>query len=363
LSAFETAVAKRCGATYAVAVSNATAGLHLACLGLGLGPGKRLWTSPNTFVASATCGLLCGATVSFVDIDPITYNISIRALKAKLEDAQQNNTLPDIVIPVHFAGQPCDMAALATLAKQYGFKVLEDAAHALGANYQGKPIGCGQWSDATVFSFHPIKIITTGEGGMILTNNPELAHQLRLLRSHGITRSPETFSDNTIAIDPWVYQQQILGLNYRLCDIQAALGLSQLQHLDSFIQRRQHLAQRYDTLLADCPLVDRPWQQPDRQSAWHLYVIQLDVEQLPTGVSRRSVYQAMHNKGIGLQVHYIPVHTQPLFANIGHQAQDYPTTMAYYEKTLTLPLFPGMTDNDQDRVIEALKQSLRPRII
>jgi UDP-4-amino-4,6-dideoxy-N-acetyl-beta-L-altrosamine transaminase len=364
LVAFEKAVADRCGATHAVAVSNATAGLHLACLALGLGPGKRVWTSPNTFVASASCGLLCGATVSFVDIDPLTYNLSVTALANKLQAAQRTGTLPDVVVPVHFAGQPCDMAGIGVLAKQYGFKVLEDAAHAIGATDQGQPVGSGQWSDATVFSFHPVKIITTGEGGMVLTNNPHVAAQLRLLRSHGITRVAQDFTpDSAISDDPWVYQQQALGFNYRLSDLQAALGLSQLQHLDGFIQRRQQLAQRYDALLASCPTIIRPWQRPDGQSAWHLYVIQLALERLPAGVTRRSVYEALQAQGIGLQVHYIPVHTQPVFTALGHQPTDYPVAMAYYNQALTLPLFPSMTDEDQDRVVEALRHSLLPRVI
>ncbi|MFM6205937.1 UDP-4-amino-4,6-dideoxy-N-acetyl-beta-L-altrosamine transaminase, partial [Planktothrix sp.] len=274
---FEKSVAEYCGAKYAVAVSSATAGLHIACLAAGLSPGDVLWTSPNTFVASANCGLYCGAGIDFVDIDPHTYNLSVEMLEQKLALAEQEGKLPKVLVPVHLAGQSCQMDRISVLSRQYGFTVLEDASHAIGAKYQGKPVGCCNYSDMVVFSFHPVKIITTGEGGMVLTNREDLYEKLIRLRTHGITRNPELIQGESHGL--WYYQQLELGFNYRITDIQAALGISQMQRLDEFVSRRRRLAERYNNLLQDLPLV-LPWQHPDTESSWHLYIIRLQLERI-----------------------------------------------------------------------------------
>ncbi len=347
---FEQAVAAYCGARHAVAVNSATSALHLACLALGLGPRDGLWTSPNTFVASANCGLYCGAKVDFVDIDPRTYNLCPNALAHKLEQAERAGRLPKVVVPVHFAGQPCDMPAIHALAQRYGFKILEDASHAIGGRYRGEPIGNGRYSDITVFSFHPVKIITTGEGGMALTNNPELAGRMTRLRTHGITRAPAEMTHEPDG--PWYYQQIALGFNYRMTDLQAALGYSQFQRLDEFVARRHQLADHYDRLLADLPVVT-PWQNPDAWSAFHLYVIRLD--EARAGRSRRAVFEALRQRGIGVNVHYIPVHTQPYYQALGFTEGDYPEAERYYREAISLPLYPGLTDRVQQVVVEALQ--------
>ncbi|WP_069473698.1 UDP-4-amino-4,6-dideoxy-N-acetyl-beta-L-altrosamine transaminase [Candidatus Marithrix sp. Canyon 246] len=341
IARFEQAVANYCGSQYAVAVCNATAALHLACRAIGLGVGDRLWTSPNTFVASANCGLYCGAEVDFVDIDPQTYNISIDALRAKLEQAEKVGKLPKVLIPVHFAGQSCEMATIAELAKQYGFYVIEDASHAIGGEYKGKKIGNCSYSDMTVFSFHPVKIITTGEGGMVVTNNPELFEKVSLLRTHGITRTPSQGA--------WYYQQVELGYNYRITDIQAALGLSQMQRLDSFINQRHELVQTYNDSLKDLPL-QLPWQHPDSYSAWHLYVIRLN--------KRSQVFDSLREAGIGVNVHYIPVHTQPYYQEMGFKIGDFPEAEKYYDQVISLPIYPLLTETEQQKVITFLKKAL-----
>lgn len=350
---FEQAVADYCGAAQAVAVNSATSALHLACLALGLGPGDWLWTSPNTFVASANCALYCGARVDFVDIDPRTYNLSVAALRDKLEQAERAGRLPKIVVPVHFAGQSCAMREIGALATRYGFRVIEDASHAIGGRYQGEPVGNGRYSDITVFSFHPVKIITTGEGGMALTNNPELAETLRRLRTHGITRDPATMTHTPDG--PWYYQQIELGFNYRLTDIQAALGYSQLQRLEEFVARRHALADRYDALLADLPVIT-PWRDPEAWSAFHLYVIRLDEQR--AGQSRRAVFEALRQRGIGVNVHYIPVHTQPYYRAMGFAEGDYPEAERYYREAISLPLYPGLTEAEQNFVVERLRALL-----
>ena len=345
---FEQAAAARCGGTHAVAVFNGTVALHLACRALGLGPGDTLWTSPNTFVASANCALYCGASVDFVDIDPKTYNLSIEFLKAKLLQAERIGKLPKIVVPVHFAGQSCDMRAIGVLAKKYGFAVIEDASHAVGASYLGEPVGNCRHSDVTVFSFLPVKIITTGEGGMALTGRADVAEKLRVLRTHGIVRDPALMTAKNEG--SWYYEQVDLGYNYRLTDLQAALGASQLRRLEPFLARRRELAARYDRLLADLP-VTRPWQHADGISAWHLYVIQVE--------NRRKVYDALRAAGIGVSVHYIPVHLQPHYRKMGFKPGDFPNAEAYYARALTLPLFPRMSDLDQDKVGAALALALK----
>lgn len=350
---FEAALAKRVDAAQAVAVNSATSALHLACLALGLGPGDRLWTSPNTFVASANCARYCGAEVDFVDIDPRTYNMSPEALEAKLRAAAESGRLPKIVIPVHFAGQSCDMAAIADLSRRYGFRIIEDASHAVGGLYQGAPVGNGRFSDITVFSFHPVKIITTAEGGLALTNSRETAERMRLLRSHGITRAPEAMTRESDG--PWYYQQVDLGFNYRLTDLQAALGQSQLTRLDLYLTRRHQLAERYDRLLADLPLT-RPYQAPDTWSAFHLYPVKVD--RTRTRRTRAEVFAHLRAGGVGVNVHYIPVHTQPYYQRLGFKPGDYPEAEAYYADAMSLPMFYALTDAEQDRVVELLREML-----
>lgn len=349
IPAFETAIASRCQVRHAIAVSNATAALHIACLALDIGPGDCVWTSPNTFVASANCARYCGAEVDFVDIDPFSLNLSVDALAAKLKHAKQHGGLPKAIIPVHFAGQPCDMQAIGELARQYGCRVIEDASHAIGASYQGEPTGNCRHSDITVFSFHPVKIITTGEGGMALTNDEQLARRLVRLRSHGITR--ETGDMQGESEGPWYYQQIELGFNYRMTDLQAALGNSQLQRLDFFLDKRRALVERYQERLADLPLT-RPSCASDRQSAWHLYPICVAARQ------RRRIFEQLRTDGIGVQVHYIPVHLQPDYRKLGFRPGDFPEAEAYYQQAISLPLYPDLDFAQQDEVIDALKRAL-----
>ena len=350
---FERKVADYCGVKYAVAVANGTAALHVAAAALDLKPGDRVWTSPNTFVASANCARYLGADVDFVDIDPRTYNLSVARLEEKLAAAAKSGRLPKVLVPVHFAGQSCEMAAIAALAKRHGIIVLEDAAHAIGAHYRGQPVGSCAFSDLATFSFHPVKIITTAEGGMVLTNRADLYQRLLLFRSHGITRDPQQMEGDSQG--PWYYQQTELGWNYRLTDLQAALGASQMNKLEAFVARRAALARRYDELLRDLP-VTTPWQHPDTASAWHLYVIRLQLDRLKK--SRREIFEALRAAGIGVQVHYIPVHTQPYYRRLGFRDGDFPEAEKYYAETISLPMFAGLTDADQDRVVEALKTIL-----
>ncbi len=350
IAAFETALAKYCGAQYAVAVSSATAALHLACLAAGLGKGDILWTSPITFVASANCGLYCGAQVDFVDIDPHTYNLSVIALEQKLAISAREGTLPKVLVPVHLAGQSCEMQPIAELAQRYGVTVIEDASHGLGGRYQGQPIGGCQFSTMTVFSFHPVKIMTTGEGGAILTNDLDTYNRLICLRTHGITRDPHQMVGESHG--PWYYQQLELGYNYRMTDLQAALGCSQLQRLEEFVARRQFLAQRYDQCLATLPLI-RPVQHPDTASSWHLYIIRLQLDQIKR--SHRDVFAALRAAGIGVNLHYIPVHTQPYYQQLGFRWGQFPAAEAYYREALSLPLYPGLTVAQQDYIIQTLE--------
>ncbi len=343
---FEQQLADYCGAAHGVAVSSATAALHLACLSLGLGHGDTLWTSPNTFVASANAARFCGALVDFVDIDPTTYNISIDALRQKLRSAQQANALPKIVMPVHFAGNPCDMAAIAALADEYGFSVIEDASHAVGAEYQQTKIGACRYSDATVFSFHPVKLMTTGEGGMLLTNSGAIREKAARLRSHGVTRDLDGGHGD------WEYRQLELGFNYRMTDMQAALGCSQLQRLDDFVARRHELVARYRQLLQH-PSIALPETTEGAYSSWHLYVIRL-----LDGIDRKRVFERMRESGVGVNVHYIPVHTQPYYQRLGFHEGDFPQAERYYSEALTLPLFPDLTDEQQEYVVEQLLQAI-----
>ena len=350
---FEKTVAEYCGVHHALAVNSATSALHIACLALDLGPGDWLWTTPITFVASANCGLYCGAQVDFVDIDPRSYNLCPRALERKLVAAEQAGRLPKVLVAVHLCGQPCDMVAIHALGQRFGFRIIEDASHAIGGKYRGEPIGNCRHSDITVFSFHPVKIITTAEGGMALTNGAELANKMALLRSHGITRNPEQM---THAPDgPWCYQQIDLGFNYRMTELQAALGVSQMARLDDYVACRHLLARRYDKLLADLPVVT-PWQHPDGYSGLHLYVIRLQLDKLRK--THREVFEALREQSIGVNLHYIPVHTQPYYQQMGFKTGDFPEAERYYAEAVSLPMFQTMSEAQQGQVLTALRASL-----
>ena len=348
---FEQALASKVGASHAVAVNSATSALHIACLALELGQGDWLWTSPVTFVASANCALYCGAQVDFVDIDPRTYNLCPVALERKLVEAEQQGRLPKVVVAVHLCGQPCDMQATGALAKRFGFAVIEDASHAIGGRYQGDYVGSGRFSDITIFSFHPVKIITTAEGGMAVTNNATLAARMALYRSHGITRDPAMMVGESDG--PWYYQQIELGFNYRMTELQAALGLSQLARLDDFVARRHALARRYDQLLAALP-VTCPWQHPDSYSGLHLYPVRLQLEKI--ALSHREVFEQLRERGIGVNLHYIPVHTQPYYAAMGFSAEDFPQSMAYYREAISLPMYHTLSEAQQDEVVATLAE-------
>ncbi|MGA6102019.1 UDP-4-amino-4,6-dideoxy-N-acetyl-beta-L-altrosamine transaminase [Psychrobacter pocilloporae] len=351
--AFEQSVMDACNAKYAVAVNSATSALHIACLALGLGEGDWLWTTPNTFVASANCGLYCGAQVDFVDIDPRTYNMSAKTLEQKLVIAEKEGTLPKIVIPVHFSGQPCDMAAIYALSQKYGFKIIEDASHAIGGKYKDESIGNCRYSDITVFSFHPVKIVTTAEGGVAVTNDTKLANQLNLLRSHGITRDESLMTKP--ADGPWYYQQIELGYNYRMTDMQAALGVSQMQRLDEYVAKRHELAKRYNELLKELP-VTLPWQHKDSYSGLHLYVIRLQLDKISK--THLEVFQDMREAGILVNLHYIPVHLQPYYQEMGFNEGQFPEAEQYYKEAISLPMFPTITEEQQNQVVSTLKELL-----
>ncbi|HMO68211.1 MAG TPA: UDP-4-amino-4,6-dideoxy-N-acetyl-beta-L-altrosamine transaminase [Novosphingobium sp.] len=352
LPAFEAAFAERHSVAHAIAVANATAALHIACLSFDIGPGTRVWTSPNSFLASANCALYCGAEVDFVDIDPQTRNMSVAALEEKLARAAVEGRLPDLVIPVDFSGLPCDLREIRALADHYGFRILQDASHATGASYLGAPVGAA-WADASVFSFHAVKIVTTAEGGMVPTQDPELARKLRLLRSHGMTRDPADLTQSPEG--PWVYEQMLLGYNYRMTELQAALGLSQLKRLDAMHARRIELADRYDQLLADVPIL-KPARLADRVSAWHLYAIEIDESR--TGISRAALFDAMRSAEIGVNVHYIPIHTQPYYSGLGFSRGDFPHAERYYARAISIPLFPRLSEVQQDRVADVIRTTL-----
>ena len=350
---FEDKVAKYCGAKHGVAVNSATSALHIACLALDLGRGDCLWTSPNSFVASANCGLYCGAKVDFVDIDPVTYNLSSEELERKLIQAKRDNKLPKIVIPVHFAGQSCDMRKIHSLSQEYGFKIIEDASHAIGGKYIDQPIGGCQYSDITVFSFHPVKIITTAEGGLATTNDKKLLTRMQLFRSHGVTRNPELMTKE--AEGEWCYQQVDLGFNYRMTELQAALGVSQMERLDEFVAMRHQLQKRYDELLEDLPITT-PYQDLNSYSALHLYPIQIQTDKVKS--TRKEIFEALRASGIGANIHYIPVHTQPYYENMGFKKGDYPNAESYYESVISIPMFQGLTIEMQDEVLNVLKKVL-----
>lgn len=351
ITQFEQSVMDHCGAKHAVAVNSATSALHIACLALGLGTGDWLWTTPNTFVASANCALYCGAQVDFVDIDPRTWNLCPQALEVKLIAAEKAGRLPKIVVPVHLTGQPCDMEAIHALSQRYGFKIIEDASHAIGGRYKDEPIGNCRYSDITVFSFHPVKIITTAEGGMAMTNDDQLATRLSLLRSHGITRDPELMTQPMDG--PWYYQQVTLGYNYRMTDLQAALGVSQMTRLSHYVKRRHEIAARYNELLADLPMT-RPWQHPNSYSAYHLYVIRLQLDKIEK--THLQVFEALRAKDIMVNLHYIPVHTQPYYQQMGFKQGDYPEAERYYREAISIPMHPSLTIDQQDFVINTLRE-------
>jgi UDP-4-amino-4,6-dideoxy-N-acetyl-beta-L-altrosamine transaminase len=350
---FEQLVCEYTSSKYAVAVNSGTSALHIACLALGLRPGDWLWTTPISFVASANCGLYCGAQVDFVDIDPISWNLSIKQLEEKLVRAKQENRLPKVLVAVHFSGFPCDMKEIYELSLEYGFRVIEDAAHAIGGKYFGQPIGSCQYSDITVFSFHPVKTITTGEGGMALTNDRKLADKMQLLRSHGITRDPNIMTHTPDGA--WYYQQIDLGFNYRMTDLQAALGISQLQRLDEFVSQRHEIADRYNGMLLNLPL-QLPVRSSDKYSGLHLYVVRVKSSELKK--AHREVFESLREQGIGVNLHYIPIHTQPYYKKMGFKIGDYLQAESYYSEAISLPMFPDLTQNDQDKVVNALKKAL-----
>jgi len=355
---FEQEIAHYCGAKHAIAVNSATSALHIACLALGVQEGDCVWTTPNTFVASANCARYCGASVDFVDIHPDTFNLCPDKLEQKLKQAEVKGCLPKVLIPVHFSGLSCDMEKIYALSQKYNFHIIEDASHAIGGRYKDTIIGCGKYSDITIFSFHPVKIITTAEGGMAVTNNPYLARQMQLLRSHGITRESEELMSESHGA--WYYEQQQLGYNYRMTEMQAALGLTQLKHLDDWVARRHELALRYDYLLSGLPVILPIHSQQD-YSALHLYVIQLDEEK--TDLDRKQVFHELRRLGIGVNVHYIPVHIQPDYQGLGFQAGSFPNSEHYYQRCISLPLFSSLSYEWQDQVVDALSQILMGKIL
>jgi UDP-4-amino-4,6-dideoxy-N-acetyl-beta-L-altrosamine transaminase len=350
---FEQQVAHYCGASHAVAVNSATGALHIACMALDVGPGDTVWTSPNTFVASANCARYCGSEVDFVDIDPDTWNLCPQRLAEKLAVAKKQNRLPKVVILVHLCGQSCDMAAIYALAQQYGFRIIEDASHAIGGSYQKQPVGNGRFSDITVFSFHPVKIITTAEGGMALTNNIDLAKRMGRLRSHGITRDREQMQN--LPAGPWYYEQLELGYNYRMTELQAAMGLSQLNRLDEFVTRRNAIAERYNELLSDLPL-RHPQLIPEAYSSWHLYPIRLQLGQIKT--TYREVFETLRAAGIGVNLHYMPVHLQPYYRALGFRDGMFPEAESYGQDAISLPMYPDLKADQQDQVVSVLKVAL-----
>ena len=352
--AFEAKIKDYCGVSNAIAVNSATSGLHIACLALGVKPGDIVWTSPISFVASANCALYCGASIDFVDIDPSSYNMSIEALTKKLEIAKQNGILPKVIIPVHLTGQSCDMLALSKLAKTYNFQIIEDASHCIGGEYLNKKIGSCEYSDVSVFSFHPVKIITTGEGGMVTTGNDEVAKKLFRLRTHGITRNTDEMTKDSDG--PWYYEQVDLGFNYRMTEIQAALGLSQMNRLDDFVSKRHEIFNRYNELFSGANII-KPWQNPDSYSSLHLYVIRLKFN-LKNPSNHKELFKSMIESGIGVNLHYIPIYKQPYFKKFNFNPKDFPESEKYYKEAISIPIYPDLSIKDQDKVIKIIRDKV-----
>ena len=350
---FEENLKKYTGANYAFAVNSATSALHIACLAIGLKENDWLWTSPVTFVASSNCALYCGAKVDFVDIDKKTYNLCPKKLELKLKKAEKLGNLPKIVIPVHLGGQSCDMKPIKRLSDKYGFKIIEDASHAIGGSYLKKKVGSCEYSDVTVFSFHPVKIITTGEGGAALTNNKDIAQKMNLYRTHGITKDDTFFED--ISDGGWYYEQKVLGLNYRMTDIQAALGISQLSKIDSFVSSRHRLMCRYNKLLSHLPLIT-PYQSPNAYSGLHLFIIRLKLKEIKKTHSQ--VFQSLRDNGVGVNLHYIPIYRHPYYKKMNFELKIFPESEEYYKEAISLPMFHSMSDKEQDKVIEILTNIL-----
>ena len=350
---FEDIISERVGAKYALAANSATSCLYLSCLSLGLSKEDILWTSPITYVASANCALYCGAEVDFVDIDPLTWNISVEILEEKLKTARKIKKVPKILVLVHLAGNPCDLQKVFDLSKEYGFSIIEDASHALGSKYSGEHIGSSVYSDISVFSFHPVKNITTGEGGMILTNNQKLSEKIHLYRSHGITRDTKKMINKEEGL--WYYEQLLLGFNFRMSDIHAALGISQMNSLDKFISKRNDISQIYTEELKGLPLTIQRVRKEDL-SAWHIFVIRLKLSELK--LSRLEIYNSLRNMGIGVNVHYIPVHLHPFYKNLGFNKGDFPNSENYYDGAITIPMFTKLKKKEIKYVIQALKESI-----
>ena len=350
---FEAAMAKTVGCSYALAVNSATSALHLACLALNVGEGDIVWTSPISFVASSNCALDCGASVDFVDIDINTYNIDIEKLEEKLKFAEISGALPKCVIPVHLSGRSCDMKAIYKLSEKYGFKIIEDASHAVGASYESSSVGSCKYSDITVFRFHPVKIITTGEGGMALTNDKAIMTRMALLRSHGITRTEALMAEVTHG--PWYYEQQDLGYNYRMSDIGASLGLSQLERLSEFVERRNKIAERYDELLNETPLI-LPSRDTGSLSSFHLYIVRIDVDNFP--LDHKALFSKLRDSGIGVNLHYIPIYRHPYYKKMGFNSKLYPASELYYQTAISLPIYPDLTDEEQNTVVKVIQSPL-----
>lgn len=353
ISAFEEAVSSYCGVNHAIAVNSATSALHIACMAVGLGKEDIAWTTPNSFVASANCILYCGAQVDFVDILADGINMCPDALAAKLKEAKAANKLPKVVIPVHMSGHSAQMDRIAELADEYGFHIIEDASHAIGSSFKGKKVGCCQYSDITVFSFHPVKIITSAEGGMATTNNPDLAEKMARLRSHGITRDTALMTEESHGA--WYYQQLDLGLNYRMTDLHASLGLSQMTRLDEFVMLRHDLAKRYDELINHKAII-KPEQASDTYSSWHLYILQIDHDMI--ALDKKALFKYFHDASIGVNLHYIPIHLQPYYENLGFKKGDFPNAEQYYRKAISIPLFAQLTLSEQDKVIDVLMTAI-----